>query len=78
MKYIFSFKEISEEVSALCGGKGASLARLTKMGMPVPEGYVITAGAFEGVLLPEAAKELDTLISKLSDKHTYAVRSSAL
>lgn len=78
MKYIFSFKEISEDVSAVCGGKGASLARLTKMGMPVPEGYVITAGAFEGEIIPEAVRELDELISKLSDKYTYAVRSSAL
>lgn len=78
MKYIFSFKEISEEVIALCGGKGASLARLTKMGMPVPEGFVITASAFDGELLPEALGELETLISTLSDKHTYAVRSSAL
>lgn len=78
MKYIFSFKEISEDVSALCGGKGASLARLTKLGMPVPEGFVITASAFDGELLPEALRELETLISTLSDKHTYAVRSSAL
>lgn len=78
MKYIFSFKEILEDVSAVCGGKGASLARLTKMGMPVPEGYVITASAFEGEIIPGAVRELDELISKLSDKYTYAVRSSAL
>ncbi|MGN1107168.1 MAG: PEP/pyruvate-binding domain-containing protein [Huintestinicola sp.] len=78
MKYIFSFKEITENVSALCGGKGASLARLTKMGMPVPDGYVITASAFDEDILPEAMAELKTLISGLSDRYTYAVRSSAL
>lgn len=78
MRYIFSFKDISEDVSALCGGKGASLARLTKMGMPVPEGYVITASAFDSGIIPEALAELETLLSGLSDKNTYAVRSSAL
>lgn len=78
MKYIFSFKEASEEVMALCGGKGASLARLTKMGLPVPEGYVITAPAFEKEIVSEALRELEGLISGLSDKFTYAVRSSAL
>ena len=78
MRYIFSFKDIPEEVAAVCGGKGASLARLTKMGMPVPEGYVITANAFEGEIIPGAMGELEALISKLSGKHTYAVRSSAL
>ncbi len=78
MKYIFSFKDISEDVSTLCGGKGASLARLTKMGMPVPEGHVITANAFGSGIIPEALAELETLLSGLSDKCTYAVRSSAV
>lgn len=78
MRYIFSFRDIQEDVSALCGGKGASLARLTKMGLPVPEGYVITASAFDKEIIPEALTELKELISGLSDKYTYAVRSSAL
>lgn len=78
MRYIFSFKDISEDVISLCGGKGASLARLTKMRLPVPEGYALIAPAFEGEIIPEAEKELRELISRLSDRHTYAVRSSAL
>lgn len=78
MGYIFSFGEISEEISKFCGGKGASLAKLTKMGLPVPEGYVITSEAFDGGIVPDAQRELELLISTLSDKHTYAVRSSAL
>lgn len=78
MGYIFSFGEISEEISKFCGGKGASLAKLTKMGLPVPEGYVITSEAFDGGIVPDAQRELELLISTLSDKITYAVRSSAL
>src|SRR4029079_7347463 len=32
---------------ALAGGKGASLARMTAMGMPVPPGFVVPADALE-------------------------------
>ncbi len=79
MKYIFSLMEISGEDSFRFGGKGTALARLTEMGLPVPDGYVIETSAFEnGVMNGSARNELETLISRLSPKHTYAVRSSAL
>lgn len=79
MMYIFSFKDISGGVRELCGGKGASLAALTHIGLPVPEGYVIISNAFKADgIFPKALSELETLISGLSDKCTYAVRSSAI
>lgn len=79
MKYIFSFGEITDEIASICGGKGASLAKLTEMRLPVPEGFVLTANAFSGgEIKPEALNELEALVSVLPDKHTYAVRSSAL
>lgn len=78
MRFIYSFNEIKGEIAAVCGGKGASLAKLTEMGLPVPEGFVLTANAFCGEIKTEALCELEALISRLSDKHTYAVRSSAL
>lgn len=78
MRFIYSFNDIKGEIAAVCGGKGASLAKLTEMGLPVPEGFVLTANAFSGEIKPEALCELEALISRLSDKHTYAIRSSAL
>lgn len=58
------------------GGKGASLVRMVRMGLPVPEGYVIPADAFEdGKPREELLSELKAL---LSSSVTYAVRSSAL
>ncbi len=70
VRRIVSFKEATEEEIKLCGGKGASLIKLTHAGLPVPEGYVLVSGA--------DPSEVDTLLPKLSDKYTYAVRSSAL
>jgi pyruvate,water dikinase len=40
---------------ALAGGKGASLARMTALGMPVPPGFVVPAGALEAALADTAA-----------------------
>lgn len=44
---LFSF---TARDTAIAGGKGASLGELTKAGVPVPEGFVITSGAFERFL----------------------------
>ena len=75
MSFVYSFNNIPDEQLARCGGKGASLIRMTRMGLPVPEGIVITAGA----ATDEAArKEIEDAVAQLSDKYTYAVRSSAL
>ncbi len=62
------------------GGKADSLGRMSRMGLPVPHGYVIAAQAFEGgKLKSEAADELAQLVRKLSSgSRTYAVRSSAV
>ena len=79
MKFIYPFSEILSEIAAFCGGKVLSLAKLTEMKLPVPEGFVLTANAFlDGEIKPDALAELEELTAKLSDKHTYAVRSSAL
>lgn len=55
----FNQKQCSEV--SLSGGKGASLARLTQMGMKVPQGYVITVEAFETFL---KENNLETYIKK--------------
>ncbi len=41
-KYIYSFNEGSKEMRSLLGGKGANLAEMTKIGLPVPFGFTIT------------------------------------
>ena len=44
-KFIYSFNEGSKEMKSLLGGKGANLAEMTKIGLPVPFGFTITTEA---------------------------------
>lgn len=44
-KWIYSFEEGRAEQNALLGGKGANLAEMTNLGLPVPPGFTITTEA---------------------------------
>jgi len=41
-KYIYDFGEGSGQTKELLGGKGANLAKMTELGVPVPEGFTLT------------------------------------
>lgn len=42
VKYIYSFAEGNGTMKSLLGGKGANLAEMTRLGLPVPPGFTIT------------------------------------
>jgi len=44
-RYVFSFTEGDKDQKDLLGGKGANLAEMTKLGLPVPPGFTITTDA---------------------------------
>jgi len=44
-KYVYFFDEGNKDMKKLLGGKGANLAEMTRMGLPVPPGFTITAEA---------------------------------
>lgn len=44
-KYVFDFTEGDKDQKDLLGGKGANLAEMTKLGLPVPPGFTITTEA---------------------------------
>ena len=44
-KYVYEFSEADGSMRNLLGGKGANLAEMTGLGMPVPEGFTITTEA---------------------------------
>lgn len=45
MKYVYLFTEGSADMRNLLGGKGANLAEMTNIGLPVPQGFTITTEA---------------------------------
>ena len=44
-KYIYAFNEGNKDMKSLLGGKGANLAEMTNIGIPVPPGITITTEA---------------------------------
>ena len=44
-KFVYSFNEGSKDMRDLLGGKGANLAEMTKIGLPVPFGFTVTTEA---------------------------------
>ncbi|HYH50411.1 MAG TPA: pyruvate, phosphate dikinase, partial [Acidimicrobiia bacterium] len=45
MKYVYAFREGNRDQKYLLGGKGANLAEMTGMGLPVPPGFTISTDA---------------------------------
>ena len=44
-KYVYLFSEGNKDMRELLGGKGANLAEMTNLGLPVPSGFTITTEA---------------------------------
>ncbi|MBC7106106.1 MAG: hypothetical protein H5T97_09205, partial [Firmicutes bacterium] len=45
MGYVYMFHEGRGDMKDLLGGKGANLAEMTNLGLPVPPGFIITTEA---------------------------------
>ena len=72
-KYVYSFNEGSKDMRALLGGKGANLAEMTNIGLPVPFGFTITTDVCRkysedgGVLDPAVIEEVWEHIAELEE-----------
>ena len=44
-KYVYLFSEGNGSMRELLGGKGANLAEMTNLGLPVPQGFTVTTEA---------------------------------
>ncbi|MFZ9840756.1 MAG: pyruvate, phosphate dikinase [Candidatus Nanopelagicales bacterium] len=72
-KWIYAFEEGNKDQKDLLGGKGANLAEMTRLGLPVPPGFIITTEACKEYLeLGRAPLELEvqvtTALRQLEDK----------
>ena len=44
-KWVYLFEEGSADMRNLLGGKGANLAEMTRLGLPIPQGFTVTTEA---------------------------------
>lgn len=73
VKYVYDFSEGDKSMKDLLGGKGANLAEMTKLGLPVPPGFTITTEACRAYLkessVPETlATEVTRALRGVEDK----------
>ena len=72
-KYVYLFTEGNGTMRELLGGKGANLAEMTNLGLPVPQGFTISTEActqyYEDgkVINPEIQAEIMEYIAKMED-----------
>ncbi len=69
-KLVYDFAEGNKDMKDLLGGKGANLAEMTNLGLPVPPGFTITSEACQAYLStgktpPELAEQIDHHIDAL-------------
>jgi pyruvate,orthophosphate dikinase len=65
-KYVFAFEEGCKEMKDLLGGKGANLAEMRKIGLPVPEGFTITTEACNQYYA-DGKKIEDNIVTQIMD-----------
>ncbi len=78
MQYVYAFEEGGKDQKYLLGGKGANLAEMTNLGLPVPPGFTITTEACNAYmaagdrlpdgLMDEVAAALQSLEEKMSKR----------
>ncbi|MCL2766050.1 MAG: pyruvate, phosphate dikinase [Peptococcaceae bacterium] len=70
-KYVYFFSEGNANMKELLGGKGANLAEMTNLGLPVPNGFIVTTEACNkyydegGVLSTEIEEQIVTSLAGL-------------
>lgn len=76
-KFVYDFTEGNKDLKHLLGGKGANLAEMTNLGLPVPPGFTITteacniyldSGTEPAALREEVSVHLDALEKKMGKK----------
>ncbi|MEU3728295.1 pyruvate, phosphate dikinase [Streptomyces sp. NPDC033538] len=76
-KFVYDFTEGNKDLKDLLGGKGANLAEMTNLGLPVPPGFTITteacktyldSGEEPAALRDEVSAHLDALEEKMGKK----------
>ncbi len=86
MPLVATFEGLPADAAPIAGGKGASLSRMSRAGLPVPPGFVVCAGAFQEFLAQRVgverflsiARELDVDDSAALDRASSEMRGFIL
>ncbi len=76
-KYVYRFEEADPQNKRLFGGKGSSLILMTKLGLPVPPGFIITTDACVDFYAPRKS-EIDQLEAELAKNPPPEVRDQII
>ncbi|MEL9939514.1 MAG: pyruvate, phosphate dikinase [Ignisphaera sp.] len=76
-KYVYQFEEADEKNKKLFGGKGVSLIQMSKLGLPVPPGFIITTDTCVDFYAPRKA-EIDALEAELAKNPPPEVRDKLI
>ncbi|WP_033340014.1 pyruvate, phosphate dikinase [Catenuloplanes japonicus] len=73
MQYVYAFEEGNKDLKDLLGGKGANLAEMTNLGLPVPPGFTITTEACRAYLhdkrLPDGlGEQIEARLTALEER----------
>ena len=74
VRYVYDFQEGGRDMADLLGGKGANLAEMTRLGLPVPPGFTVTTEACRAYLATGAEPEG---LSREVSRHLAALEDSA-
>jgi len=74
MEFIREFAQLGKNDVALAGGKGASLGEMTRIGIPVPPGFVILSTAFDTFLEEtDLNVEIDSILHSVDHREIHSV-----
>ncbi|WP_225829915.1 pyruvate, phosphate dikinase [Streptomyces sp. NK08204] len=73
-RYVYDFQDGGRELAGLLGGKGANLAEMTRLGLPVPPGFIVTTEACRAFLA--TGEEPEGMSAEVS-RHLSALERTA-
>ena len=72
-KWVYLFEEGSADMRNLLGGKGANLAEMTRLGLPIPQGFTVTTEACTDYYNQgkKISEEIDRKSTRLNSSHQF-------
>jgi pyruvate,water dikinase len=78
MTFTRHFKNITKNDAALAGGKGASLGEMTRVGIPVPPGFVLLSQAFDAFIKANGLEaEIEAALDSVNPQQMHSVEQAS-